>query len=173
VSREIQSADLRDLGGATRGELRTDQIGSAPEQATARSQTSSRSRFGVPSEPGRIGRPRVVIVDDQPTFRQAARSLLEARGYDVVGEASSGASAMEAVERHAAQAVLLDVRLGDDDGFGVCGELTRAHSELAVLLASDTDYEHRRDLIDRCGARGFVRKSHLPHTDLEQFWPRD
>jgi DNA-binding NarL/FixJ family response regulator len=114
-----------------------------------------------------------VIVDDQPTFRQAARRLLEARGYEVVEEVGCGATALEAVERHAAQAVLLDVRLGDDDGFAVCGELTRARPELAVLLASDTDYEHYPDLVAHCGARGFVRKSRLPHTDLEQFWPRD
>jgi len=51
--------------------------------------------------------------------------LLAARGYDVVGEASCAASALDAVERHAPQAVLLDVRLGDDDGFELCGLLTR------------------------------------------------
>src|SRR3954452_9977975 len=80
--------------------------------------------------------PRVVIVDDHSTFRHAARMLLVARGYDVVGEASGAASALEAGERHAPQAVLLDVRLGDDDGFDVCGALTRFHPELAVVLAS-------------------------------------
>jgi DNA-binding NarL/FixJ family response regulator len=114
-----------------------------------------------------------VIVDDQPAFRQAARSLLEARGYDVVAEAGCGAAALEAVERHDPEAVLLDVRLGDDDGFAVCGELTRDRPELAVLLVSDTDYEHSHELIARAGARGFVRKSHLARTDLTQFWPRD
>jgi DNA-binding NarL/FixJ family response regulator len=114
----------------------------------------------------------VVVVDDQPALRQAARRLLEARGYDVVGEAGCGASALEAVERHAPQAVLLDVRLGDDDGFSVCSRLMRARPGLAVLLASDTDYEHAHDAVARAGARGFVRKSQLPHADLEQFWPR-
>jgi DNA-binding NarL/FixJ family response regulator len=114
-----------------------------------------------------------VIVDDQPVFREAARRLLEARGYDVVAEAGCAVSALDAVERHAPQAVLLDIRLGSDDGFAVCMSLMRARPELAVLLASDTDYEHCCDLIARCGARGFVRKSRLPHTDLGRFWPRD
>ena len=114
----------------------------------------------------------MVVVDDQPTFRQAARRLLEARGYDVVGEAGCGATALEAVERHAPHAVLLDVRLGDDDGFAVCGALTRQRPGLAVLLASDSDYEHSRELIARSGACGFVRKSRLADTDLERYWPR-
>ena len=71
----------------------------------------------VLSQPSYGSNPRVVVVDDHPTFRHAARMLLAARGYDVVGEASCAASALDAVERHAPQAVLLDVRLGDDDGF--------------------------------------------------------
>ena len=114
---------------------------------------------------------QVVIVDDQPGFRDVARQLLEARGYDVVAVVATAATALDAVERHAATAMLLDVRLGDDDGFAVCGELTRSHPELAVLLASDGDFEHRRDEIESCGARGFVRKSRLAQVDLRQFWP--
>jgi DNA-binding NarL/FixJ family response regulator len=123
-------------------------------------------------QPSNHGRPRVVIVDDQPVFRQAARILLEARGYDVVAEAGGAASARDAVERHAPHAVLLDVRLGDDDGFAVCDDLTRAFPELAVLLASANEHGRSEELIARCGACGFVRKSRLPHVDLERFWPR-
>lgn len=112
-----------------------------------------------------------MIVDDQPTFRQAARRLLEARGYDVVAEAECAASALEAVERLKPNAVLLDVRLGDEDGFAVCGALTRGRPELAVLLASDTEFEHSEESVTHSGARGFVRKSRLAQTDLAQFWP--
>jgi DNA-binding NarL/FixJ family response regulator len=66
--------------------------------------------------------------------------------------------------------MLLDVRLGDDDGFEVCDALTRTHPRLAVLLASDGDYEHRGQEIESCGARGFVRKSRLAQTDLGRYW---
>ena len=115
---------------------------------------------------------RVVVVDDQPVFTDAARALLERRGYAVVGEAGCGASALEAVERLSPEAVLLDVRLGDDDGFEVCGALTRAHPGVAVLLASDSDYGAFEDLARAKGAAGFVRKSQLPRCDFERFWPR-
>ena len=117
------------------------------------------------------GRPQVVIVDDHATFRGAARMLLEARGYDVVAEAVSADAALAAVEEHEPTAVLLDVRLGEDDGFALCGTLTRRHPELAVLLASDGDFEHLADRVATCGARGFVRKSRLALVDLGQFWP--
>jgi len=117
------------------------------------------------------GRPQVVIVDDHATFRGAARMLLEARGYDVVAEAISADAALAAVEQHEPTAVLLDVRLGEDDGFALCGTLTRRHPELAVLLASDGDFEHIADRVATCGARGFVRKSRLALVDLGQFWP--
>ncbi len=117
------------------------------------------------------GRPQVVIVDDHATFRGAARMLLEARGYDVVAEAVSADAALAAVEEHEPTAVLLDVRLGEDDGFALCGTLTRRHPELAVLLASDGDFEHMADRVATCGARGFVPKSRLALVDLGEFWP--
>jgi len=117
------------------------------------------------------GAPRVLVVDDKPVFRDAARQLLERRGYDVVAEAGCAASALDAVEQFAPHAVLLDVRLGDDDGFDVCARLTRARPELAVLLASTGDYEHCHELVASCGARGFIRKTRLVDTDLGQFWP--
>jgi two-component system response regulator EvgA len=112
-----------------------------------------------------------VIVDDHATFRGAARMLLEARGYDVVAEAVSAETAVAAVDQHEPAAVLLDVRLGEDDGFVLCGTLMRLHPELAVLLASDGDFEHIDDRIAGCGARGFVRKSRLAQVDLKEFWP--
>jgi DNA-binding NarL/FixJ family response regulator len=66
---------------------------------------------------------------------------------------------------------LLDVHLGDDDGFALCGSLTRSHPGLAVLLASIHDPEDPES-ITRCGARGFVRKTHLARVDFGIFWPR-
>jgi DNA-binding NarL/FixJ family response regulator len=116
-------------------------------------------------------RPQVVIVDDQPRFRDVARLLLEARGYEVVAEAGTAAAAHDAVEHHEPTAILLDVRLGEEDGFTVCGELTRTHPGLAVLLASDGEYEHLGEQIASCGARGFVLKSRLATVDLGRFWP--
>lgn len=116
------------------------------------------------------GAPRVLVVDDEPVFRNAARRLLERRGYAVVAEAGCAATAQEAVERVAPDAVLLDVRLGDDDGFDVCRRLVRARPRLAVLLTSTVEYEQCDDLVASSGARGFVAKRRLLDTDFGQYW---
>lgn len=115
--------------------------------------------------------PRVLIVDDQPSFRGMARRVLEWRGYVVAAEADSADSAIAAAERLAPDAVLLDVCLGEDSGFDVACTLTQAHPELAVLLVSSIDYRHCKPLVRDCGARGFVLKSDLARVDLEDFWP--
>src|SRR4051812_34793205 len=116
---------------------------------------------------GHPRRPQVVIVDDHQSFRATARDCLTARGYDVVAEASCAATAMRAVERHDPDAMLLDIHLGDDDGFAVCDAVTRVRPDLAVILTSVQNYEHFREKIESCGARGFIRKAHLATVDLQ------
>jgi DNA-binding NarL/FixJ family response regulator len=109
---------------------------------------------------------RVLIVDDQPCFRQAARALLEARGFSVAGEADGAVAALEAVERLDPDAVLLDVRLGDDDGRRLARVLTGARPGLAVVLVSSDDQWRRPRLLEETGARAFVLKSRLAAVDL-------
>jgi CheY-like chemotaxis protein len=128
--------------------------------------------MSLSSNPASTNAPRVLVVDDERRFRDAARQLLERRGYTVVAEAGGAATALDAVERFAPEAVLLDVRPGDDDGFEVCRRLTRAQPGLAVLLASTGDYEQCGELVASSGARGFVSKTKLLETDFGQFWPR-
>jgi DNA-binding NarL/FixJ family response regulator len=77
---------------------------------------------------------------------------------------------VEAVERHQPDAMLLDVDLGDDDGFAVCDAVTRLRPDLAAILTSAENYEHLPARIESCGARGFVRKEHLPRVDFARFW---
>ena len=114
----------------------------------------------------------MLVVDDQPVFRDAARQLLERRGYTVVAEAGCAASALDAVERFTPETVLLDIHLGDDDGFDVCRRLTRARPGLAVLLASSTsEYEHWGEHVTASGACGFISKTKLVDADFGRFWP--
>ena len=61
----------------------------------------------------------VLIVDDHPSFRASARALLQAEGFEVVGEAADGAEALRAAEELHPDVVLLDVQLPDTDGFDV------------------------------------------------------
>ena len=66
---------------------------------------------------------RVLIVDDHAPFRALARRLLTADGFDIVGEAADGASAIDAARALHPDVVLLDVQLPDVDGFRVAQAL--------------------------------------------------
>ena len=103
----------------------------------------------------------VLIVDDHPSFRASARALLEAEGFDVVGEAVDGESARRLANRLRPDVVLLDVGLPDTDGFAVCSALTGDGLDVAVVLTSSRDGSDFGPLIARSGARGFVPKSEL------------
>jgi DNA-binding NarL/FixJ family response regulator len=102
----------------------------------------------------------VLIVDDHPTFRATARTLLEAEGYDVVGEAEDGASGIEAARRLKPEVVLLDVQLPDIDGFEVALRLSE-NGTAAIVLTSSRDWTECECLIVESGARGFVPKGEL------------
>jgi DNA-binding NarL/FixJ family response regulator len=115
---------------------------------------------------------RVLIVDDAAVFRDVACELLQRRGYTVVGEAGTGAVAREMTDRLAPDAVLLDVRLPDCDGFALAAALVDARPGLSVLLTSADRVPPDPAQVTACGARGFVLKSRLAAADLAQFWPR-
>jgi DNA-binding NarL/FixJ family response regulator len=109
----------------------------------------------------------VLIVDDHPSFRASARILLESEGFDVVGEADDGRSALEAVQRLRPEIVLLDVALPDIDGFDVAARLTNAAGAPAVVLVSSRDPADFGPLVGRSGARGFVPKAELSGERVE------
>jgi DNA-binding NarL/FixJ family response regulator len=103
----------------------------------------------------------VLIVDDHPSFRASARMLLQAEGFDVVGEAEDGRSALAAAAELHPDLVLLDVQLPDMDGFDVAARLTVNGGGPAVVLVSSRDGSDFGGLVDDCGARGFIPKAEL------------
>jgi DNA-binding NarL/FixJ family response regulator len=103
----------------------------------------------------------VLIVDDHAGFRSFARALLEAEGFDVVGEAADGATALALARALAPELVLLDVALPDMDGFAVCDALLQTGVGPAVVLTSSRDVSSYRRRLKRSRARGFIPKSEL------------
>jgi DNA-binding NarL/FixJ family response regulator len=104
---------------------------------------------------------RVLIVDDHATFRASARLLLESEGFEVVGEAADGESAIEQTAALAPELVLLDVQLPGLNGFEVASRVTGSDGAPAVILVSSRDGGDFGPMITACGARGFVAKAEL------------
>jgi DNA-binding NarL/FixJ family response regulator len=109
---------------------------------------------------------RLVIVDDSAAFRTMAGELLAVEGFDVVGTAGDGTSALALVARLRPDVVLLDVALPDAVGFEVAGALTALPCRPRVVLVSSRDWSSLGARVTRSGAVGFLTKSELDGATL-------
>jgi DNA-binding NarL/FixJ family response regulator len=109
----------------------------------------------------------VLIVDDHAGFRAAARALLEDAGFDVVGEADDGASAVDAARTLRPEIVLLDIQLPDIDGFAVAERLGEAGVQSAIVLTSSRNIASYRRRLAAHPSWPFLAKSDLSGATLE------
>lgn len=111
----------------------------------------------------------VLIVDDSACFRASARTLLEAEGFEVVGEAESGVAGLRGANDLHPDLVLLDVQLPDLDGFEVTTRLLgNGNGPVpAVVLTSSRDAADFGPLVAQSGARGFVPKGELSGAAIQ------
>jgi len=100
----------------------------------------------------------LVVVDDHARFREAVGERLAAAGWRIVGEAATGAAAIDLVTRLAPDVVLLDVVLPDIDGFAVADRLAAAGSASAVVLTSGHDRGDFAGRVRAAPVRGFLPK---------------
>ncbi|MDQ3450758.1 MAG: response regulator transcription factor [Actinomycetota bacterium] len=115
---------------------------------------------------------RVVIVDDQEPFRQAARMVVElSDGFDVAGEAASGEEAVELVRALDPDLVLMDVNLPGIDGLEatrrILAEAPRSRVVLVLSTYEADDYEAQALA---AGASAFIPKSSFGPDTLEAAW---
>ena len=106
----------------------------------------------------------ILIVDDHEPFRVGARRLLQAEGFEVVGEAENGVAALRLAKEVHPEVVLLDVHLPDFDGFEVADRMGRLQQPPIVILTSSR--EDYRALVATSAARAFVRKDELSGESL-------
>lgn len=110
---------------------------------------------------------RVLIIDDNPDFRSAARQLLERHGFIVVAEAETGIGGIAMAKEHDPDLVLLDVQLPDVDGFEVAERLSRLEVPVDAILTSSLDDTDFGALVARSSALGFVPKAELSGVAIE------
>jgi DNA-binding NarL/FixJ family response regulator len=108
---------------------------------------------------------RVLLADDHALFRDGLRSLLEARGVEVVGEARNGREALDQTRRLGPDVVLMDLDMPELDGLAatrlICAE--RPDVKVVILTASEED-AHLFEAI-KSGAQGYLFKN-LPSDEL-------
>jgi two-component system, NarL family, invasion response regulator UvrY len=102
---------------------------------------------------------RVVIVDDQATFRSAARLVVDiSDGFEVAGEAETGEDAVEVVIALDPDLVLMDVNLPGIDGLETTRRILAAGSQARILVLSTYSASDYEAAALRAGAVGFVSK---------------
>lgn len=113
---------------------------------------------------------RCLIVDDNSTFRDEMRGLLEEQGIDVVGTAASPAEALERIAELRPEVALVDIDLGGESGLALARRLQEGtgHGVPKVILISTHDEGEYADLIDVSPAVGFLAKTELSAATIRR-----
>jgi DNA-binding NarL/FixJ family response regulator len=102
---------------------------------------------------------RILLADDHLVVREGLRSLLEAAGFKIVGEARDGREALKLARVLEPEVTVMDIGMPGLNGVDACRELLREVPEMRIILLT----EHGEDayVIEalRAGARGYVLKT--------------
>ena len=117
---------------------------------------------------------RCLIVDDNASFMEAARGLLERQGVTVVGVATTAAEGLRGSKELEPDVILVDIDLGSDSGFSVARQLAdrAANASANVILISTHPQEDFADLVADSAAVGFLAKSELSREAIERLLGR-
>src|ERR1700722_20701054 len=108
----------------------------------------------------------VLLVDDHKIMRDGIKAILERDvEFRVVGEAESGADALQFVKQHRPELVLMDIGLPGLNGVETTAEILRYHPECKIVIVSMYDDENSVVSAIRSGARAFILKK-ASDTDL-------
>jgi DNA-binding NarL/FixJ family response regulator len=104
-----------------------------------------------------------LIVDDNPSFREAMRALLKAQGIEVVGGAGSADEAHQQIAELRPDVALIDIDLGGESGLALARSIHGGASDPVpkVILISTHDESEFADLIEATPAVGFLSKTEL------------
>lgn len=101
----------------------------------------------------------VMLIDDHPVVRAGLRAIIEARGFTVVGEASTGEESLAMASALKPDVVLCDLRLGDGmDGVQTTTALRRMPDAPAVLILTTFDHDAQIIRAIEAGAAGYLLK---------------
>ena len=102
---------------------------------------------------------RILVADDHSLFRDGLVSLLEAAGFEVVGQVGDGAAAVEAALRLRPDAVLMDITMPGLNGLEALRQIQAAWPEAQVVILTASDDEASLFEAVEAGAHGYLLKN--------------
>ena len=109
----------------------------------------------------------VLLVDDHPLTREALAGLLEAHGFDVVGQAGDGAEAIERAGELNPDLVVLDLTMPGMDGLTALPRIRQAAPESAVVVLTAAEDDTNLLTAIRLGAAGYLLKNEPPERIVD------
>ncbi|WKZ32996.1 MAG: response regulator [Thermodesulfobacteriota bacterium] len=101
---------------------------------------------------------RVLIADDTEFFRAALKDILSRAGYEVVGEASNGAEAIELASTLRPDLVILDVVMPAKNGIEAARAISALNLPLKIVMCTSLGYEPIVEEAVKAGASGYIIK---------------
>lgn len=102
---------------------------------------------------------RILIADDHALFRDSLKSLLAARGHEVLGEAKDGRQAVELAHRLRPDVVLMDLSMPELDGLSTTKLIVADLPEVKVVVLTASDDDQNLFEAIKSGAQGYVLKN--------------
>jgi pilus assembly protein CpaE len=113
----------------------------------------------------------VIVVDDQPPFRLAARAVLRrTAGFELVGEAGNGLEAIALAEDVHPDLVLMDINMPEMGGIEATRQIMAELPETVVILCSTYGVSDLPPEAATSGARAYVHKEQLDATTIRRLW---
>jgi DNA-binding NarL/FixJ family response regulator len=110
----------------------------------------------------------VYLVDDVPELRELIKfGMEEDPGFEVVGEAGDGRSAIEGIAKTRPAAVLLDLSMPDMDGFQAIPEIRSGDPDVAIIVLSGFSADRMSGAVIERGADGYIEKG-TPMQELRE-----
>lgn len=102
---------------------------------------------------------RILIADDHALFRDSLKSLLEARSYQVVGEAADGKQAVERARLLRPDVVLMDLAMPVLDGLSATKLISAELPQVKVVVLTASDEDSKLFEAIKSGAQGYLLKN--------------
>jgi len=111
---------------------------------------------------------RILIVEDNASFRQSLKEILHLRFPSIViDEAAKGNEALRKVDTFFPDLIFMDINLPDENGLLLTQQIKRGHPEIIVCILTSYDLPQYRETALQCGAACFIVKDSLVWKEIE------
>ncbi|MGB9856664.1 MAG: ANTAR domain-containing response regulator [Dictyoglomaceae bacterium] len=108
---------------------------------------------------------RVLIAEDEPIVRMDLRELLENQGYQIVGEAPDGQTAINIARKEKPDVIIMDIRMPGMDGIEAAKILTEEEIAPVIFLTAYSD----KELVEKAKEVGVVAYLVKPFKETDLF----